>query len=523
MTAAAALLSLLLFLAAFCTAFAEGGPAAVLDAAELTLVKGKSQKLKVSLENTENPKKAQLTWESSDPAVAAVDKGGTVKAKDGGSAVITCTVLLADGTVLSASVPVTVTVPVQSLKIQTKANTAVLCGETLQLEFTLQPDNATDRTVTWSSADENILRVDENGAVTAIAAGKTTVTATASNGKTAKVSLCVPTLKPSAGSFRVTAADSVYHFSYFGADFDRNVQISAKGNCFSYTLVRNDPDIGVSLTALAPGEGTLTVSDKKDAGAKFTVAVTVTDDAFPAGRLLLVRDAAYDPASGVLTVQWTNTGSTGITGAELRFNPRNREGQPLVIGDGFMEEILLEERVFHIYKETAPGENVTSSFVVGGNYPDTDSLEIAFDRIDRNDGTSVILPDDRLCWYSTAQKAYVSGPENSEPYTPPADDLLALAAGSPLGFTAVAVTGELAECYGFTESGMLAAEIREGSAAASAGLQAGDLVFGLNGIKYRSEPYLVTLAAAEAAAGKPVTLSVLREGSVLEIPLGPAQ
>ena len=57
--------------------------------------------------------------------MATVDKNGGVRAKDGGSAVMTCTATLEDGSVLTASASVTITVPVQSVKIQTKANTAM--------------------------------------------------------------------------------------------------------------------------------------------------------------------------------------------------------------------------------------------------------------------------------------------------------------------------------------------------------------------------------------------------------------
>ena len=145
---AVVLLSFLLLLVSFCSALAEGKPVLTLDPAELTLEKGKSQKLAVLLENVENPKKTKYVWESSDPNVATVDKNGGIRAKDGGSAEITCTATLEDGSVLMASASVTVTVPVQSVKIQTKANTSVPYGESLQLEFAVQPDNATDKTVT---------------------------------------------------------------------------------------------------------------------------------------------------------------------------------------------------------------------------------------------------------------------------------------------------------------------------------------------------------------------------------------
>ena len=170
----AALIMCLALVLSAVSAWAEetaGTPLLTLDQTELTLVKGKSQKLKTTLENVANPKKAKYAWATSDDTVATVDKGGTVKAKDGGTAQITCTATLEDGSELTASAAVTVTVPVSAVKIATKGNTPVAYGESLQIEYTVQPENATNQTIEWTSSNEEILRVDENGTVTALAAG----------------------------------------------------------------------------------------------------------------------------------------------------------------------------------------------------------------------------------------------------------------------------------------------------------------------------------------------------------------
>ena len=82
----AALIMCLALVLSAVSAWAEetaGTPLLTLDQTELTLVKGKSQKLKTTLENVANPKKAKYAWATSDDTVATVDKGGTVKAKDG--------------------------------------------------------------------------------------------------------------------------------------------------------------------------------------------------------------------------------------------------------------------------------------------------------------------------------------------------------------------------------------------------------------------------------------------------------
>ena len=52
-------------------------------------------------------------------------------------------------------------------------------GESKKLTATVKPDNATDKTVTWTSANPAVAAVDENGKVTALSAGTTVVTAKA--------------------------------------------------------------------------------------------------------------------------------------------------------------------------------------------------------------------------------------------------------------------------------------------------------------------------------------------------------
>ena len=54
--------------------------------------------------------------------------------------------------------------------------------DTYQIEVTILPENATDKSVTFSVVDPTIVSVDENGLLTPLALGTTTVTCTASNG-----------------------------------------------------------------------------------------------------------------------------------------------------------------------------------------------------------------------------------------------------------------------------------------------------------------------------------------------------
>ena len=72
--------------------------------------------------------------------------------------------------------------PIESIKFN-KSSLTLEVGKSEQLKVTINPSNATDKKITWSSSNESIVTVDENGNVKAIKVGNAEVTATTSNGK----------------------------------------------------------------------------------------------------------------------------------------------------------------------------------------------------------------------------------------------------------------------------------------------------------------------------------------------------
>lgn len=72
-------------------------------------------------------------------------------------------------------------------------NTVLVAGKTVDIKATIAPNNATNKTVTWSSSNTSVATVDSNGKVTAKSAGTATITAKTANGKTAT---CTVTVKP---------------------------------------------------------------------------------------------------------------------------------------------------------------------------------------------------------------------------------------------------------------------------------------------------------------------------------------
>lgn len=103
-----------------------------------------------------------------------------------------------DNTVSPAVVTVEAkTIKVTSVTVSPKTLNLEV-GQTGTLTATVTPDNATDKTVTWTSSDKNVATVDkDNGTVTPVGEGTATITATAANGKkdTCKVTVKVPAHK----------------------------------------------------------------------------------------------------------------------------------------------------------------------------------------------------------------------------------------------------------------------------------------------------------------------------------------
>ena len=70
-----------------------------------------------------------------------------------------------------------VPVPVESVTLN-EPEITLLVGEDFQLTAEVLPENADNKTIVWESSDTAIAAVDENGLVTAVAAGNAIVTAT---------------------------------------------------------------------------------------------------------------------------------------------------------------------------------------------------------------------------------------------------------------------------------------------------------------------------------------------------------
>ena len=158
-----------------------------LDKSSLELNEGETATLAATVK-PDNASDKTVTWSSSKTSVATVDANGKVTAVAEGNATIT-----AKAGNKSATCSVTVTknvVAVESITLD-KSSLELNEGETATLVATVKPDNATNKTVTWSSSRTSVATVDANGKVTAVAEGTATITAKAGD----KTATCTVTVK----------------------------------------------------------------------------------------------------------------------------------------------------------------------------------------------------------------------------------------------------------------------------------------------------------------------------------------
>lgn len=151
-----------------------------LNKTELTLAEGTSERLVASF----NPSGTNLvahSWKSDDMSIASVDETGMVTGAKEGSTVVTAIALNGGNTATCKVTVLKKIIGVSDLSLNVE-DTTMLVEDELQLEAIVCPEDATDKTVNWSSSDEEVATISSEGVVTAHKVGKVTVTASTNNG-----------------------------------------------------------------------------------------------------------------------------------------------------------------------------------------------------------------------------------------------------------------------------------------------------------------------------------------------------
>ena len=120
----------------------------------------------------------KVSYASTDEAVATVDKDGRVQVLQPGECDITTTLMQDGEKVTEKTTHVKAFYEVESITLDSNEGKLTV-GNSHTIKATVAPEEvAAETTIEWSSSNEKVATVDENGKVTAIAAGEATITAT---------------------------------------------------------------------------------------------------------------------------------------------------------------------------------------------------------------------------------------------------------------------------------------------------------------------------------------------------------
>ena len=265
----------------------------------VSLINNETQQLTATITPSDASNK-MVSWTSSNPSVATVSSTGLVSGVSGGSTTITATTQ-DGGKTASSEVTVTiVNIPVSGISVS--PTTAKLnIGQKTQLTTTIEPSNASNKIVSWSSGNNSIATVSSTGLVTGLSEGTTAITATTEDG--AKVAAC-----------EITVIYSPLPTPLIKLDFDENTgsSIANKGSV-SATLTKTD--IPVWSANIPENGGTSALDFGTTVGNNYVESAAIINElanltSFTITGWVNCRNSTVG-SGGNRIVSWINNGANG--------------------------------------------------------------------------------------------------------------------------------------------------------------------------------------------------------------------
>jgi len=278
---------------------------------ELALVEGSSEQLTVAITPSDAYNKS-VTWNSKNPNIATVTNTGLVEAISPGTAIITVTTQEGERT---ATCYVTVTSPIVSVTgvLLNESTLSLSKTETKTLIAIILPENASNKTVTWTSNNAAVASVNATGLVTALAHGVATITATTQDGSKAAscivtVTIPVASISLNKTSLTLTVGETSVLASTVLPEVASNKTVNWTSSNDAIATVDNTGQV----SAIAPGSATI-IATTQDGGKTASCNVTVNPLIIPATNISLNHTT--------LTIEGSHTGT--LTATVLPVNATN--------------------------------------------------------------------------------------------------------------------------------------------------------------------------------------------------------
>lgn len=247
--------------------------AVTLDLSTLTFTMGDATQTLTATVEPENATVKTVTWSSDNPSVATVTNGVVTPVGVG-----ECTITATAGA-KTATCVVTVNPKAVTGITLDKSTLEISVNGSAVLTATVEPEDATNKTVIWHSAGESIATVT-NGIVTGVAAGVTTITATTEDGnffaicdvtvKANTIAVTGVTLSPS-GTKTAALNETVTFTATVAPTNATNKNVTWTSSNTSVATIADG-----AVTLIAPGVTTITVTTE-DGSFTGTCELTVTN------------------------------------------------------------------------------------------------------------------------------------------------------------------------------------------------------------------------------------------------------
>ena len=187
---------------------------------------------------------------------------------------------------------------------------SLLVGDMASLQYTVEPWNSADKSVTWSSSDTSVATVDGDGMVRAVSAGVAYITVTTDDG--GFTAHCTVTVKDRVGTY--VDITSVYHrdgVTYYSLESDCSyVYVQVRDMDGGLVYMGPNPDVGDGILSsrftkvLAPGEYVLYVQGEVSS-VNDSMRFTVYADRIPVESITMDSDRMDAVVGGSFEVPYT--------------------------------------------------------------------------------------------------------------------------------------------------------------------------------------------------------------------------
>ncbi len=333
-----------------------------------------------------------LTWASSNDEIATVTQEGLVTGVSGGTVTITAT----SANDVVGTYTVSVVVPMTDFST-TDTTVELAKGETKEIMYTITPNDTTEsKEITWTSSNEEVATVNDNGVVTAVGGGTATITGTLPNERhidvTVNVNVPLESITLSAESIELLPTQKQT------VEYEINPSDTTEEK--TVTWATSDPSVATvsngEITAVAAGTATITatVGSKSDTVTvkvlkqieTFTISEpTVTLDRNEEKTLsvtILPADAEEDK-----TVTWSSSDPTSVSVDQTgKIKGLKGTQDPVTITAALANGKTVTSEVTVVVKLTGIDINKTSTTLNKGA---NETLVITYDPEDTSDDKTV--------------------------------------------------------------------------------------------------------------------------------------